>query len=36
MKARRLALAITFAVMPEFQDQYRRTAVDHRTLRLDR
>jgi hypothetical protein len=36
LKACRLVLAITFAVMPEFQDQYRQTPVDHRTLRLDR
>jgi hypothetical protein len=36
LKACRLALAITFAVIPEFQDQYRQTPVDHRTLRLDR
>jgi uncharacterized protein YjcR len=35
-EACRLVLAITFAVMPEFQDQYRQTPVDHRTLRLDR
>jgi transposase-like protein len=36
LKACRLALGITFAVIPEFQDQHRRTPVDHRTLRLDR
>ena len=36
LKACRLVLAITFAVIPEFQDQYRQTPVDHRLLRLDR
>ena len=36
LKACRLALAITIAVIPEFQDQYRQTPVDHRLLRLDR
>jgi len=36
LKACRLALAITFAVIPEFQDQYRQAPVDHRTLRVDR
>jgi transposase-like protein len=36
LKACRLMLAITFAVIPEFQDQYRQTRVDHRMLRLDR
>jgi len=36
LKACRLVLAITFAVIPEFQERYRQTAVDHRTLRVDR
>jgi transposase-like protein len=36
LKACRLVLAITFAVIPEFQDQHRQTPVDHRTLRVDR
>ena len=36
LKACRLVLAITFAVIPEFQERYRQTPVDHRTLRLDR
>jgi hypothetical protein len=36
LKACRLVLAITFAAIPEFQDQYRRTPVDHRSLRIDR
>jgi hypothetical protein len=36
LKACRLVLAITFAVIPEFQDQHRQTPVDHRTLRIDR
>jgi transposase-like protein len=36
LKACRLVLAITFAVIPEFQDLHRQTPVDHRTLRLDR
>ena len=36
LKACRLVLAIIFAVIPEFQDQYRQSPVDHRTLRLDR
>jgi transposase len=36
LKACRLVLAITFAVIPEFQDQHRQTPVDHRKLRLDR
>ena len=36
LKACRLVVGITFAVAPEFQDQYRRSPVDHRTLRLDR
>jgi hypothetical protein len=35
LKACRLVLAITFAVIPEFQD-HRQTPVDHRTLRIDR
>jgi hypothetical protein len=36
LKACRLVLAITFAVMPEFQERYHQMPVDHRTLRLDR
>ena len=36
LKACRLVLATTFAVIPEFQERYRQTPVDHRTLRVDR
>jgi transposase-like protein len=36
LKACRLVLAITFAVIPEFQERYRQLPVDHRKLRLDR
>ena len=36
LKACRLVLATTFAVMPEFQVQYRQTPIDHRSLRIDR
>ena len=36
LKACRLVLATTFAVIPEFEDQYRQTPIDRRSLRIDR
>ena len=36
LKACRLVLATTFAVIPEFEDQYRQTPIDRRALRIDR
>ena len=36
LKACRLVLATTFAVIPEFKNQYRQTPIDRRALRIDR
>ena len=36
LKACPLVLATSFAVIPEFADQYRQTPIDRRPLRIDR